>query len=56
MAAHVTFEPIDGGTRMTTVSAFVDETQMETMIAMGMAEGMTQAVAQIDVLIESRVA
>ena len=56
MAAHVTFEPIDGGTRMTTVSAFVDETQMETMIAMGMAEGMTQAVQQIDVLVESRVA
>jgi uncharacterized protein YndB with AHSA1/START domain len=51
MAAHVTFEPIDGGTRMTTVSTFVDEAQMDTMLAMGMREGMTQAVSQIDELL-----
>jgi uncharacterized protein YndB with AHSA1/START domain len=53
MAAHVTFEPIDGGTRMSTESKFVDEAQMEKMLAMGMSEGMTQAVTQIDELLTS---
>jgi uncharacterized protein YndB with AHSA1/START domain len=53
MAAHVVFEPIPGGTRMTTVSEFVDEDQMEMMLAMGMAEGMTQAILQIDALVAS---
>ena len=53
MAAHVTFESIDGGTRMTTESKFVDAAQMETMIAMGMPEGMNQAVSQIDELLKS---
>jgi len=56
MAAHVTFEPIDGGTRMSTVSNFVDEAQMEKMLAMGMSEGMTQAVTQIDKLLASQAA
>ena len=56
MAAHVTFEPIDGGTRMTTESNFVDEAQMEKMLAMGMSEGMTQAVSQIEALLTSEAA
>jgi uncharacterized protein YndB with AHSA1/START domain len=56
MAAHVTFEPIDDGTRMSTVSNFVDEAQMEKMLAMGMSEGMTQAVTQIDKLLASQAA
>jgi uncharacterized protein YndB with AHSA1/START domain len=56
MAAHVTFEAIDGGTRMTTESKFVDEAQMEKMLAMGMAEGMSQAVNQIDDLLASQAA
>jgi uncharacterized protein YndB with AHSA1/START domain len=56
MAAHVTFESIDGGTRMTTVSTFVDEAQMETMLAMGMREGMEQAVSQIDDVLTSEAA
>lgn len=56
MAAHVTFESIDGGTRMTTESKFVDAAQMETMIAMGMPEGMNQAVSQIDELLKSEAA
>jgi uncharacterized protein YndB with AHSA1/START domain len=51
MAEHVTFESIDDGTRMTTVSTFVDEAQMKTMLDMGMSEGMTQAVSQIDALL-----
>ena len=33
---------------MTTESVFVDVAQMEKMLAMGMAEGMTQAVDQIE--------
>jgi uncharacterized protein YndB with AHSA1/START domain len=56
MAAHVTFEPIDSGTRMTTESNFVDESQMEKMLAMGMSEGMTQAVSQIEGLLTSEAA
>lgn len=56
MAAHVTFETIPGGTRMTTESKFVDEAQMETMLAMGMAEGMEQAVFQIDAVLASEAA
>ena len=56
MAAHVTFEPIDSGTRMTTESNFVDEAQMEKMLAMGMSEGMTQAVSQIEGLLTSEAA
>jgi uncharacterized protein YndB with AHSA1/START domain len=51
MGAHVTFESIDGGTRMTALTTFTDEVQMKTMLDMGMAEGMTQAVTQIDVLL-----
>ena len=51
MAAHVTFESIDGGTRMTSVSVFVDEAHMKVLIDLGMAEGMTQAVSQIDDLL-----
>jgi uncharacterized protein YndB with AHSA1/START domain len=51
MGAYVTIEPIDGGTRMTALSTFVDEALMKKMLDMGMAEGMTQAVSQIDVLL-----
>jgi len=53
MSGYVTFEAIDGGTRMTAVTQFVDAAQMEAMLGMGMAEGMTQAVAQIDGLLSS---
>ncbi len=40
MAGFVTFEGIDGGTRMTAVTHFVDVEQMEKMLGMGMQEGM----------------
>jgi len=53
MAAHVTIEPFDSGTRMTALTTFVDVAQMEKMLAMGMAEGMSQAVGQIDHLLAS---
>lgn len=56
MAALVTFESIDGGTRMTVKSTFVDEAQMATLLAMGFAEGMTQAVQQIDGVLSSKAA
>jgi uncharacterized protein YndB with AHSA1/START domain len=51
MAGHVTFEPYDGGTRMTAVTYFVDVKQMELMLGMGMQEGMTQAMGQMDGLL-----
>ena len=51
MSGYVTFETVDGGTRMTAVTHFVDVEQMETMLGMGMQEGMTQAVEQIDALL-----
>jgi hypothetical protein len=33
------------------MSSFVDAAQMKTMLDMGMSEGMTQAVSQIDELL-----
>jgi uncharacterized protein YndB with AHSA1/START domain len=51
MPGYVTFEATSGGTRMTAVTRFVSPEQMETMLAMGMQEGMTQAVGQIDALL-----
>lgn len=49
--AVVTLEPAGEGTRMLLVSTFRDAKQMERMVKMGMAEGMTQAVNQIDALL-----
>ena len=51
MPGYVTFEPHDGGTRMTAVTRFVDVAQMELMLGMGMQEGMAQAVGQMDGLL-----
>ena len=53
MAGEVTFETADGGTRMTTVTRFTDVAQMQTMLAMGMQEGMTQAIGQIDTVLSA---
>jgi uncharacterized protein YndB with AHSA1/START domain len=53
MGSFVTIEPIDGGTRMTALSTFGDEALMKKMLDMGMAEGMTQAVSQIDGVLSS---
>lgn len=47
----VTLEPIDSGTRMTTVSTFESLEQLEEMVTMGMQEGMTQAMGQIDAIL-----
>jgi uncharacterized protein YndB with AHSA1/START domain len=47
---YTTFEATGNGTRMTAVTHFLDLAQMEAMVGMGMAEGMTQAIGQIDAL------
>ena len=51
MSGNVAFEATDGGTRMTAVTHFTDVEQMQKMLGMGMAEGMTQAIGQIDALL-----
>jgi uncharacterized protein YndB with AHSA1/START domain len=51
MRMEVSFEPIDGGTRMTILTRFTDIEQLEKVSAMGMVEGMTQALGQIDALL-----
>ncbi len=51
MSGSVTFESTDRGTRMTAVTRFTDTAQMQTMVDMGMPEGMTQATEQIDALL-----
>ena len=38
---------------MTVVTRFVSAEQMETMLGMGMEEGMTQAIGQIDALLSA---
>ena len=48
VAGYVTFESTGGGTRMTAVTQFLDVAQMELM---EMAEGMAQAIGQIDALL-----
>ena len=53
MSGYVTFEATTGGTRMTAVTRFTDSVQMQTMLDMGMQEGMTQAIGQIDDLLSS---
>jgi uncharacterized protein YndB with AHSA1/START domain len=56
LASVATFEPTGAGTRMTAVSRFVDLAHMEKMLEMGMAEGMTQAIGQIDALVATAAA
>ena len=48
----VTIEPIDAGrTRMSIESHFPSPEAMEQVLAMGMEEGLTQAVGQIDAIL-----
>jgi uncharacterized protein YndB with AHSA1/START domain len=51
MAGRVTFEATDDGTRMAVVTHFTDVEQMQTMLGMGMEEGMTLAIGQIDAVL-----
>ncbi len=49
---HVSIEDIGGGrTRMSLVSHFPDSEAMERLVAMGMVEGLTEAVGQIDAIL-----
>jgi uncharacterized protein YndB with AHSA1/START domain len=47
----VTLETVGGLTRMTTVNSFGSLEQLEQLLAMGMQEGMTEAMGQIDALL-----
>jgi uncharacterized protein YndB with AHSA1/START domain len=51
MHITVTIEAAGSGSRMTTVSTFADTEQLEKLQAMGMEEGMRQAMGQIDDLL-----
>jgi uncharacterized protein YndB with AHSA1/START domain len=51
-AMKVTIEPIGNGrTRMSIESVFPDRATMEQMLAMGMEQGLTEAVGQIDAIL-----
>lgn len=52
----VTLEAVDGRTRMTIVSSFESLDQLETMIEMGMEEGIKEAMGQIDSILEGSAA
>jgi uncharacterized protein YndB with AHSA1/START domain len=47
----MTLEPVDGRTRMTTVTHFETAEQLEQMVAMGMEEGSREALGQVDALL-----
>ena len=51
----VTLEPIGDRTRMTIMSTFEAEEQMEKIVAMGMEEGMREALGQVDAIIAESV-
>lgn len=47
----VVLEPAGGGTRMTTRTAFASAEQLAQVLEMGMAEGMLEAMGQIDAVL-----
>jgi uncharacterized protein YndB with AHSA1/START domain len=47
----VTLEPTGDRTRMTVLSTFETEEQMEKIVAMGMEEGMKGALGQVDAIL-----
>ena len=51
--ARVEQQPTEAGTRMTVTSRFATLEQMEQLVAMGLVEGMTLAMGQIDDLLLS---
>jgi uncharacterized protein YndB with AHSA1/START domain len=53
--ARVDLAESGDGTRMTVVSRFATEEQMQQLIEMGMAEGFTEAMGQIDGLLLAKV-
>jgi uncharacterized protein YndB with AHSA1/START domain len=51
MRMRFTFEPHDGGTRMTTLTTFPSLEALETLLKMGMEEGLKAAMGQIDAVL-----
>ncbi len=49
----ISLEPADGGTRLTIVSRFRSTQALEQVLAMGMEEGMKQALGQVDGLLDA---
>lgn len=49
--ARVSLEPIATGTRMTLVSRFSSREELERLAEMGMVEGLTEAVGQMDAIL-----
>jgi uncharacterized protein YndB with AHSA1/START domain len=48
---QVELQETDGGTRMTVTSRFATLEQMEQLLQMGMVEGMTEAMGQLDAVV-----
>ena len=48
---EITFEPTDAGSRFTAVSTFASLEVMEQLIQMGMKEGLTAALGQLDAVL-----
>jgi uncharacterized protein YndB with AHSA1/START domain len=53
---RVAVEPSGSGSRMTIVSTFPNPAEMEQLVAMGMVEGMTAAMGQIDAVLAEAIA
>jgi uncharacterized protein YndB with AHSA1/START domain len=51
MQMRFTFEPHDGGTRMTTITTFPSLQALEQLLNMGMEEGLKAAMGQIDAVL-----
>lgn len=51
MRVRVSFDAIEGGTRMTGVTTFSSPEGMEQLLAMGMEEGLTAALGQMDAVL-----
>ena len=51
MLMRFTFEPHDGGTRMTTVTTFPSAEALDQLLGMGMEEGLKAAMGQIDAVL-----
>jgi uncharacterized protein YndB with AHSA1/START domain len=54
--AYMILEAVEGGTRMTAVTQFLDVEQMQLLLGMGMEEGMALAIGQIDALLSQSIA
>ena len=52
MRAEFVFEPTEQGSRLTTVSSFTSVEALEQVLSMGVVEGLTLAMGQIDAVLE----